>query len=66
MPYKFNHCAATNFPEPKHCVTNQPEYESAYVRRKGLTVWFTEEAISGWRAAPTGKISGELVGTDHE
>lgn len=33
-------------------MTNWAEYEAGLRARGSLTVWFTEEAIEGWRAAP--------------
>jgi hypothetical protein len=33
-------------------VTNWAEYDAALRQRGSLTVWFTEEALAAWRAAP--------------
>jgi len=42
------------FINPKYMVTNWPDYNVALRRRGDITIWFTEEAITGWRPAKTG------------
>ena len=36
-------------------IRNWPEYEAGLRRRGDLTVWLSDEAISSWRALPSGK-----------
>ena len=50
MPYKFHESRRHKFPKARYRVTNWPEYDAALVRRGGLTLWFTEEAVAAWRA----------------
>jgi len=33
-------------------VTNWPAYDASLRQRGSLTVWFTDDAISGWAADP--------------
>jgi hypothetical protein len=40
-------------------VTNWAEYEAGLRARGSLTVWFTKEAIEGWRAAPRTTRGGQ-------
>src|SRR5262252_7102858 len=55
MPFKFNEPRRHKIPTAKYRVTNWPDYDAALVRRGGLTVWFTDEAIAEWRAPATGR-----------
>ena len=52
MPHKVNAGRRHHIPRPKRRVTNWAAYDAALRRRGSLTVWFTEEAIESWRAAP--------------
>ncbi len=52
MPFKLNQDRRHHVPRQKHRVTNSAAYDAALRRRGSLTVWFTDEAIAGWRAAP--------------
>ena len=61
MPYKFNEPRRHKIPTAKYRVTNWPDYDAALVRRGGLTVWFTDEAIAEWRAPATGRRGGQLI-----
>src|SRR5712671_4552724 len=54
MPYKFNESRRHKIPRARYQVTNWPEYDAALVRRGGITVWFTEEAVAAWHAPATG------------
>jgi hypothetical protein len=61
MPYKFNETRRHKIPKAKYRVTNWPKYDAALAKRRGLTVWITEEAIAAWRAPATGKRGGQPV-----
>jgi hypothetical protein len=50
MPCKANAARRYRIPKQQYRVTNWAEYDAALRRRGNLTVWFTEEAISAWRA----------------
>ncbi len=39
-------------PKQKGKVTNSAAYDAALRQRGSLTIWFTDEAIEGWRAGP--------------
>ena len=59
MPHKANAGRRHHIPRPKRRVTNWAEYDAALRRRGSLTVWFTEEAIASWRAAPRTTPGGQ-------
>ncbi len=40
-------------------ISNCPEYEAGLRRRGDLTIWFSDDAISSWRALPSGKPGGQ-------
>jgi len=40
-------------------VTNWREYDAALRNRGGLTIWFTEEALAGWKAQPRTTPGGQ-------
>jgi len=51
LPFKLNQDRRHRIPRQKHRVTNPAAYDAALRQRGSLTVWFTDEAIEGWRAA---------------
>ena len=59
MPHKDNAARRHHIPRPKRRVTNWAVYNAALRRRGSLTVWFTEEAIASWRAAPRTTPGGQ-------
>ena len=52
MPFKANRERRHRIPRQRHRVTNWPAYDAALQARGSLTVWFTDEAITAWRAEP--------------
>ena len=52
MPFKAQADRRHQIPKQKHRVTNWAEYDAGLRARGSLTVWFTPEAISGWKAEP--------------
>src|SRR5687767_13364952 len=52
MPHKYNADRRHHIPRPKRRVTNWAEYNEALRQRGSLTVWFTDDAIAAWKAAP--------------
>jgi hypothetical protein len=50
MPFKANTDRRHHIPKQRHKVTNWAEYDAGLRARGSLTVWFTAEAIEGWRA----------------
>ena len=59
MPFKLNQDHRRHIPRQKHRVTNSAAYDAALRQRGSLTVWFTDEAIEGWRAAPRTTPGGQ-------
>jgi hypothetical protein len=59
LPFKANRDRRHRIPRQRHRVTNWAEYEAGLRARGSLTVWFTEEAIEGWRAAPRTTRGGQ-------
>ena len=54
MPYKYNEIHCHKFKKSRYKVTNWHEYNNALRRRGDFTIYFTDEAIAGWRPAKTG------------
>src|SRR4051812_41026560 len=52
MTHKYNADRRHHIPQPKRRVTNWAAYNEALRQRGSLTVWFTEDAIAAWKAAP--------------
>jgi len=55
MPYKFNESRRDKITKAKYKVMNWPDYNNALRQRGDFTMYFTEEAIAGWRPTRTGK-----------
>jgi IS5 family transposase len=50
VPFKFHSKGRRHIPRQRHRVTNWRDYDTALRNRGSLTIWFTEEALAGWRA----------------
>src|SRR5690349_10139852 len=59
MPHKANAARRQHIPRRKRRVTNWTVYNEALRRRGSLTVWFTDEAIAAWKAAPRTTPGGQ-------
>jgi hypothetical protein len=59
LPFKANAARRHHIPKQRHRVTNWAAYDAALRQRGSLTVWFTEEAIAAWRAAPRTTQGGQ-------
>jgi hypothetical protein len=59
VPFKANAAGRHHIPRQQHRVTNWSEYDAALRHRGSLTVWFTEAAISAWRAEPRTTRGGQ-------
>src|SRR4051794_3278357 len=59
MPFKANATRRHHIPKQKRKVTNWAAYNASLRQRGSLTLWFTEEAIEGWRAAPRTTAGGQ-------
>jgi hypothetical protein len=56
VPFKANADRRHHIPRQRHRVTNWAEYDAGLRARGSLTVWFSKEAVEGWRAeARTGR-----------
>jgi hypothetical protein len=47
MPYNFTESRRHKFAKARYRVTNWPEYDAALLRRGSVTVWLTEDAVTG-------------------
>ena len=59
MPFKLNQNRRHHIPKQKHKLINWREYDASLRQRGSLTVWFTDDAIEGWRAAPRTTPGGQ-------
>ncbi len=59
MPHKYNADRRHHIARPKRRVTNWADYNEALRQRGSLTVWFTDEAIAAWKAAPRTTAGGQ-------
>ena len=50
MPFKLNQDRRRHIPKQTHKIMNWREYDASLRQRGSLTVWFTDDAIQGWRA----------------
>jgi hypothetical protein len=59
MPFKANAARRHQIPKQKRKVTNWSAYDASLRQRGSLTVWFTDEAIAAWQAAPRTTRGGQ-------
>jgi hypothetical protein len=59
MPFKANAARRHHIPRQKRRVTNWAAYDASLRQRGSLTVWFTDEAIAAWQAAPRTTRGGQ-------
>jgi hypothetical protein len=59
LPFKLNQDHRHHIPRQQHKVTNWPTYEAGLRQRGSLTVWFTDEAVAAWAAAPRTTRGGQ-------
>jgi hypothetical protein len=59
MPFKANAARRHHIPKQKRKVTNWVDYNASLRQRGSLTLWFSDEAIAGWRAAPRTTRGGQ-------
>jgi len=64
MPHKYNADRRHRIPKRRYKVTNWQAYEAGLRQRGSLTIWFTEEAIAAWRAAPRTTPGGQARYSD--
>jgi len=61
VPFKANADRRHRIPRQRFRVTNWREYDASLRQRGSLTVWFTEEAIAAWMAAPRTTRGGQTT-----
>ena len=49
----------------KYRVSNWADYDRALVRRGGITLWISQDAIGSWKPAPTGLRGAQRKFSDH-
>ena len=59
MPFKLNQHRRHHIPKQTRKVMNWREYDASLRQRGSLTVWFTDDAIEGWRAQPRTTPGGQ-------
>src|SRR3954463_5917035 len=59
LPFKLNQDRRHHIPKQTRKVQNWREYDASLRQRGSLTVWFSDEAIEGWRAAPRTTPGGQ-------
>jgi len=59
LPFKLNQDRRRHIPKQKHKVINWRAYDASLRQRGSLTVWFTDDAIEGWRAPPRTTPGGQ-------
>jgi hypothetical protein len=64
MPHKYNAARRHGIPKRRYKVTNWQAYEAGLRQRGLLTIWFTEEAIAAWQAAPRTTPGGQARYSD--
>jgi hypothetical protein len=59
MPFKANAARRHHIPKQKRKLTNWAAYDASLRQRGSLTVWFIDEAIAAWQAAPRTTRGGQ-------
>ena len=64
MPHKYNADRRHHIPRARYKVTNWSAYEAGLRQRGSLTIWFSEEAVAAWQAAPRTTPGGQARYSD--
>jgi hypothetical protein len=64
MPHKYNVERRHHIPRACYKVTNWKAYEAGLRQRGSLTIWFSEEAVAAWQAAPQTTPGGQARYSD--
>src|SRR4051812_30916480 len=59
MPFKANAARRHHIPKQKRRVTNWAAYDASLRQRGSLTVWFSDDAVAAWQAAPRATRGGQ-------
>ncbi|WP_085091744.1 transposase [Azospirillum oryzae] len=64
MPFKANASRRHDIPKQRHRVRSWAEYDTGLRARGSLTVWFTPEAVTHWRAETRTTPGGQRLYSD--
>ena len=59
MPFKHHSKGRHHIPRQKYRVTNWRDYDAALRNRGSLTIWFSDDALAGWKAQPRTTPGGQ-------
>jgi len=59
LPFKLHQVRRHHIPRQRRKVTNWSAYDASLRQRGSLTVWFTDDAIAAWAAAPRTTRGGQ-------
>jgi IS5 family transposase len=59
MPFKLHSKGRRHVPRQRHRVANWREYDASLRNRGSLTIWFTSDAVAGWKAQPRTTPGGQ-------
>src|SRR3954471_17503435 len=59
VPFKLNQPRRHHIPRQQRTVTNWPAYDASLRQRGSLTIWFSDEALTSWRAEPRTTRGGQ-------
>ena len=64
MPHKYNADRRHRIPKARYKITNWRDYEAGLRKRGSLTIWFSDDAVEAWRAAPRTTPGGQARYSD--
>src|SRR6187551_3712048 len=64
MPHKYNADRRHPIPRARYTVMNWKAYEAGLRQRGSLTIWFSDDAVEAWRAAPRTTPGGQARYSD--
>jgi hypothetical protein len=64
MPHKYNADRRHRIPKTRYKVTNWRDYEAGLRKRGSLTIWFSDDAVEAWQAAPRTTPGGQARYSD--
>ncbi len=64
MPHKYNADRHHRIPKARYKVTNWRDYEAGLRKRGSLTIWFSDDAVEAWQAAPRTTPGGQARYSD--
>jgi hypothetical protein len=64
MPHKYNAERRHRIPKARYKVTNWRDSEAGLRKRGSLTIWFSDDAVEAWRAAPRTTPGGQARYSD--